>query len=78
MASTSTELWPRGGARRLPGTALLAGAEAARIARDLTEKYGCDALAFARGRAARAIEIGDDLALEAWQAVIEATQRLLR
>jgi hypothetical protein len=60
--------------RSLP---MLPALEAARIARDLTEKYGSDALAFARDRAARAIEVGDDLAHEAWQSVIDATRRLL-
>ena len=52
--------------------------DAAQIARQLTEKYGFDALAFARDRAARAMEIGDDLALDCWRSVIEATQSLLR
>lgn len=52
--------------------------DAVQIARQLTEKYGVDALAFARDRAARAIEIGDDLALDCWRSVIEATQSLLR
>ena len=57
---------------------MLPALEAAQIARTLTEKYGQDALSFARGRAARAVEIGDELALAAWQSVIEATQSLLR
>jgi len=57
---------------------MLPALEAAQIARTLTEKYGQDALSFARSRAARAIEIGDELALGAWQSVIEATQSLLR
>jgi hypothetical protein len=52
--------------------------DAAQIARALTEKYGADALAFARDRAARAIEVGDDLAVEAWRLVIQATHALLR
>jgi hypothetical protein len=52
--------------------------DAVQIARQLTEKYGVDALAFARDRAARAIEIGDDVALGCWRSVIEATQTLLR
>ncbi|HEX7968174.1 MAG TPA: hypothetical protein VF502_08140 [Stellaceae bacterium] len=52
--------------------------DAHQIARNLTEKYGPAALAFARDRAARAIEVGDDLALDAWQSVIEATRTLLR
>jgi hypothetical protein len=53
-------------------------AEAAQIARTLTEKYGADALAFARERAARALEVGDELALDAWRLVIAATKGLLR
>ncbi|HZB91968.1 MAG TPA: hypothetical protein VE397_11030 [Stellaceae bacterium] len=60
------------------GTHLLEAPDAAQIARQLTEKYGVDALALAEARAERASEIGDMLALEAWQAVIAATQRLLR
>ncbi len=52
--------------------------DAHQIARNLTEKYGPAALSFARERAARAIEVGDDLALDAWESVIEATRSLLR
>lgn len=52
--------------------------DAHQIARNLTEKYGSAALSFARERAARALEVGDDLALDAWQSVIEATRTLLR
>jgi hypothetical protein len=52
--------------------------DAAQIARNLTEKYGPAALAFARERAARAVEVGDQLAADAWQSVIEATRTLLR
>jgi hypothetical protein len=59
-------------------SSLLPALEAARIARTLTEKYGPDALVFACNRAARAVEIGDDLAHDAWQSVIEATRSLLR
>lgn len=51
--------------------------DAAEVARTLTEKYGAEALAFARGRAARAKEIGDELALDSWRRVIEATRLLL-
>jgi len=54
------------------------GREAAQVARQLTEKYGADALAFARERAWRAIEVGDELALDAWRSVIAATEALLR
>jgi hypothetical protein len=56
---------------------MLHSAEAARLARRLTVKYGEAALGFARERADRAIEIGDDIALDAWQSVIEATRLLL-
>ena len=59
-------------------TSPLGAEDAAQIARTLTEKYGADALAFARDRAARAREVGDELALEAWRLVIRATQNLLR
>jgi hypothetical protein len=57
---------------------MLEALDAARIARGLTEKYGADALAFAEDRARRAVEIGDDVALDAWRAVIAATEALLR
>ena len=77
----------RSGGKR-PGTPKAAAAspddpapsmpDAAQIARTLTEKYGSDALAFAQDRAQRAVEIGDELALDAWRAVIAATQALLR
>lgn len=56
---------------------MLEAREAAEIARVLTEKYGADALSFARDRAKRAVEVGDELALDAWRTVIAATQRLL-
>ncbi len=52
--------------------------DAYQIAGNLTRKYGPAALAFARDRAARAVEVGDDLALDAWESVIEATRILLR
>lgn len=55
---------------------MLEAPDAARIARGLTEKYGTDALALAQDRAQRAVEVGDELALEAWQAVIEAMRTL--
>ncbi len=57
---------------------MLEASDAARMARSLTDKYGIDALTFAQDRARRAVEIGDDLALDAWRAVIEATRALLR
>jgi hypothetical protein len=53
------------------------GPDPLQMARALTEKYGRDALAFARERSARALAVGDDIALDAWRLVIEATQRLL-
>ncbi len=56
---------------------MLEAPDAAQIARTLTEKYGIDALAFARDRAQRALDIGDEVALEAWHSVIAATQSLL-
>jgi hypothetical protein len=52
--------------------------DATEIARTLVDKYGAGALPHARERAARAIEVRDELALEAWRSVIEATKRLLR
>jgi hypothetical protein len=57
---------------------MLEAKEAAGYARVLTEKYGSDALAFAHDRARLAGEVGDELALAAWHAVIAATQHLLR
>lgn len=57
---------------------LLDPQEASRIARQLTAKYGPEVLAHARDRAARAVEVGDDLAYAAWQSVIAAAQALLR
>lgn len=72
------------GAGRVRGRAfdryppMLQAQEATRIAHTLTEKYGRDALPLARDRAARAAEVGDDLALDAWRSVIEATKALLR
>ena len=56
---------------------MLEAAEATEIARGLSEKYGSDALAFARDRAARAVAVGDDLALASWRAVIAALGQLL-
>jgi hypothetical protein len=50
--------------------------EAERIAGELTEKYGDDALDFVRSRAERARSVGDDLAYEAWRAVMAATRAL--
>ncbi len=61
-----------------PASAMLEAPDAAQIARTLTEKYGSDALAFAQDRARRAVDVGDELALAAWRAVIAAPQALLR
>ena len=85
----STERALRGDAQKKPvdeealspverSRVMLDAPDAARIARGLTEKYGADALAFAQDRAQRAMEIGDEVALDAWRAVIEATRALLR
>ena len=52
--------------------------DATELARRLIDKYGVAALSLSRERAARAIEIRDELALDAWRSVIEATKRLLR
>jgi hypothetical protein len=68
--------WGRGRILRSPP--IRQAPDAAEIARTLTDKYGVAALSFARGRAARAVEVGDELALEAWRSVIEATKALLR
>jgi len=54
------------------------GPDPSQMASALIEKYGPDALDFARERAARALDVGDDVALDAWRLVIEAAQRLLR
>ena len=51
--------------------------DATEIARRLIDKYGAAALSLARERAGRAIEVGDELALDSWRSVIEATKRLL-
>lgn len=57
---------------------MLEAPDAARIARGLTEKYGADALALALDRAQRAIEVGDELALDAWREVIDELRTLLQ
>ena len=54
------------------------GPDPLQMASALIEKYGQDALDFARERAARALAVGDDVALDAWRLVIEAADRLLR
>jgi hypothetical protein len=67
-----------GGGRRSRPKAALAADDVTRIARALAEKYGPDALAFAADRARIAGEVGDELALDAWRDVIDATRALLR
>jgi len=57
---------------------LLEPSDAAQIAQQIIEKYGVDALAFAQSRVLSAREVGDELALEAWHAVIAAMQSLLQ
>jgi hypothetical protein len=57
---------------------MLEAPDAIQIAHTLIEKYGATAVAFARDRAARALEVGDDIAANAWESVIEATRTLLR
>jgi hypothetical protein len=53
------------------------GPDPLQMAGALIEKYGPDALVFARERAARAHAVGDEIALDAWRLVIDATERLL-
>lgn len=50
--------------------------EVQRIARDLSAKYGRDAVAFAKSRAERASEIGDELAHGIWEKVLHAVTGL--
>jgi len=57
-------------------TSLIEAEEAARIAHDLAAKYGHDAIAFIHARAARASEVGDELAYGSWQTVLAAAQDL--
>lgn len=57
---------------------MLEAREARRMATALVGKYGAEALDLARARAARAVEVGDDLAHAAWRAVIAAAETLLR
>jgi len=63
--------------RRESPSSLLEAGEATRLAQDLAERHGRGALDLARARAARTIEIGDDLAYGAWQAVIVELRDLL-
>ena len=57
---------------------MLEAPDAIQIAHTLIEKYAAAAVAFARDRAARAMEVGDDLAAESWESVIHAPRTLLR
>ncbi len=51
-------------------------AEVSRIAQDLVQKYGYDAVGFATARADRATEIGDKLAHDIWQKVLAVVSTL--
>jgi hypothetical protein len=64
--------------RLLRAPRLRALPDATEIARTLIDKYGAGAISFARERAARAVEVEDELALAAWRSVIAAAKRLLR
>jgi hypothetical protein len=44
--------------------------EIVRIARDLSGKYGYEAIAYVKSRADRASEVGDELALDIWKQVL--------
>jgi hypothetical protein len=57
---------------------MLDAQQAAEFARVLIEKYGADALAYAHDRAQRAVDVGDELALDAWHDVIAAARSLLQ
>jgi hypothetical protein len=50
-------------------SSLLEEEEAARIAGEITERYGTDALDYVRARAERARSVGDDLACGCWESV---------
>jgi hypothetical protein len=52
--------------------ALCDNGEVRRIARDLSAKYGLDAMGLARSRAERAIAVGDELAYGIWEEVLSA------
>jgi hypothetical protein len=53
---------------------LLEREEADRIAGELADKYGAEALTYVLARAERAHAVGDDLAYGAWRSVLEATK----
>jgi hypothetical protein len=50
--------------------------EVSRIAQDLATKYGYDAVGFAQARAARARDIGDQVAHDIWEKVLAAVNAL--
>ena len=50
--------------------------EVSRIAQDLAQKYGYDAVAYAKGRAERATEIGDQVAHDIWEKVLAVVSTL--
>lgn len=50
--------------------------EVSRIAQELATKYGYDAVGFAKARAARARDIGDEVAHDIWQKVLAAVAAL--
>jgi hypothetical protein len=54
----------------MPGISLTDDSEVVRIARDLSGKYGYEAVAYVKSRADRASEIGDELALDIWKQVL--------
>jgi hypothetical protein len=51
--------------------------EVRRIAVDLAAKYGRDAIAFVISRAARAAEIGDDIAYAIWDNILHVAREVL-
>jgi hypothetical protein len=56
---------------------LLDEEEAQRLAEELAAKYGHDTLDYVRGRAEQARSVEDDLAYDAWQRILKATEALL-
>lgn len=52
--------------------------EARRIAEDLIGKYGTGAIDYILARAARAVDIGDEIAQAIWRRVLTATAELLQ
>ncbi len=58
-------------------SSLLDDEEAERLAGELAIKYGREAVDYVHSRAERALSVGDELAYEAWQRVLEATRELI-